>query len=534
MKIQRSLIAATVAAVLGACGGGEVNLNVATTDNSVNNGGGSTGGGASNPCASYSVAGSNEVRTGQFDGRNCIYNSQFVGTSNPLTTSVTIPFISGVHIFQDSLVVGRNVSSGAAPAGGSGPKLTIAAGNTLAFADSSDYVLINRGSQILAGGSSAAPITFTSFSDAVSNNAGANDVSQWGGLVINGNGITNNCTDSQRQNNQCHVVSEGQPSNYGGNDNADNSGVLRYVVLKHTGFEVAPGDELNGVTFNAVGSGTTVENVQVYSTFDDGFEFFGGAVNAKNLIALYTRDDALDFSDGYVGTIENALVIQWQTDGQQCIELDNIGSARQTAGAPLDTAPITAPTVKNMTCIMSAFGGGTHGNSEGVRVRLGGRLTLENSIISTGYGNLPNPPVANRNYCYRVESAPTQASAVAGTTQVDRSIVACTSPSTGNVATGPDDTVLAWLQGANPSAGGRNFSANSANAVITSPNGTGVSIFEPGTFYTAQALNDGTAAILAGANVGAVRRYGANVDWTSPWAFGLRTQNADQKLWFAP
>ena len=65
------------------------------------------------------------------------------------------------------------------------------------------------------------------------------------------------------------------------------------------GFEVAPGDELNGVTFNAVGSGTIVENVEVYSAYDDGVEFFGGAVNVTNLVALYVRDDSIDFSDGY-------------------------------------------------------------------------------------------------------------------------------------------------------------------------------------------------------------------------------------------
>ena len=95
-------------------------------------------------------------------------------------------------------------------------------------------------------------------------------MSLWGGIVINGNGITNNCNDAERAADQCHVVSEGQPSHYGGDDNADNSGVLRYVIVKHTGFEVARDDELNGITFNAVGSGTTVENIQVYSTYDDG------------------------------------------------------------------------------------------------------------------------------------------------------------------------------------------------------------------------------------------------------------------------
>ena len=312
MNTTRFAAAVLTALAIAGCEGGGVDLNVSTTDNSTDNStSGGNGGGSTNPCASYTPPNSNEVRIGTFDGTNCAYSAAFVGKTNPMLVDLTIPFISGVHIFQDSLFVGQDVSSGA-PAGGEGPTLTIAAGSRLAFSTSADYVLINRGSQIIANGSASAPITFTAFGDVVSDTAGANDVSLWGGLVINGNGITNNCTDDERANDLCHVESEGQPSNYGGNDNADNSGVLRYVIIKHTGFEVAPGDELNGITFNAVGSGTTVENVQVYSTYDDGLEFFGGAVNVSKAIVLYARDDALDFSDGYAGTISEALVIHYR------------------------------------------------------------------------------------------------------------------------------------------------------------------------------------------------------------------------------
>ena len=346
---------------LGACSSEGIDLNVATTDNSVDNSTSNSGGGATtNPCASYTTATATVV-SGTFDGTNCRYSASFVGASNPLTVDLTIPLISGVHIFQDSLFVGQNVASGAAPAEGSGPTLTIEAGSTLAFSDSSDYLLINRGSQIVAEGSAVAPITFTGFTDAVSGTAGPEDVQLWGGVVINGNGITNNCSDAERAANQCHVVSEGQPSNYGGSNNAESSGVLRYVVVKHTGFEVAPGDELNGITFNAVGSGTTVENVQVYSTYDDGVEFFGGAVNVTNLVALYVRDDSIDFSDGYVGTVANALVIHPAEGGNRCIEGDNIGETR-AASQPLDLAPISNPTITRMTCITSNKDAGTHGD----------------------------------------------------------------------------------------------------------------------------------------------------------------------------
>ncbi|MEM7019784.1 MAG: serine/threonine protein kinase, partial [Pseudomonadota bacterium] len=267
MSIKHSALISAVAIALAGCGGGDIEISTATTDNSQDNSVTQTGGDASsNPCASYTAA-DGATQRGNFDGTNCTYNRSFVDISNPLANDLTIPLISGVHIFQGSLAVGQDADSAAALSsagitqGGDGPTLTIEAGNTLAFSASENYVLINRGSQIQAVGTPAAPITFTAFVDAVRGTAGPEDVSLWGGMVINGFGLTNNCTDAQRSSNECHVVAEGQPSNYGGDNNADNSGNLSYVVIKHTGFEVAPGDELNGVAFNAVGSGTIVNNL---------------------------------------------------------------------------------------------------------------------------------------------------------------------------------------------------------------------------------------------------------------------------------
>lgn len=538
MKTYQWLLAGMATVGLAACEGGGVDLNVSTVDNSVDNSVTNPGtGSGTNPCAFYTPLNSTEVRRGTFDGTNCSYGSDFVSAANPLLVDVTIPFISGVHIFQDSLFVGQNVSSGAAPAGGTGPKLTIAAGNRIAFTDSADYVLINRGSQIIAQGSPAAPIVFTAFADAVLGTAGANDVSLWGGMVINGNGITNNCTDTERANNQCHVTSEGQPSNYGGNDNAESSGVLSYVIVKHTGFEVAPGDELNGITFNAVGSGTVVENIQVYSTFDDGLEWFGGAVDVTNAVVLYARDDSLDFSDGYVGTVENALVIHWQSDGNRCIELDNIGESRSNAGQPLDRAPITAATVRNMTCIVSNSDVNTHGDSEGVLVRQGGRLLLEDSIVYSGHGTSRNGVTSNE--CYEIDdSAPLDLSrqfAVNGAAEpmrVTNTIIACELPAQDSLPNG--DTILSWIQGTGSSTGTA-YAFNAGNRVVSTPVEAGVSILAPNSFYTATSLTGpgGTALGMtpASGKMGAVL---ANDDWTAPWAFGLRSSNADTPLWFAP
>jgi len=541
MNMNRLVLALLSALVIAGCEGGGVDVGVETVDNSVDNstnGGG--GGGGNNPCASYTPPNSNEVRIGTFDGTNCVYSAAFVGKINPLLVDLTIPFISGVHLFQGSLFVGQNVETGAAPASGEGPALTIAAGNRLAFSNSADYVLINRGSQIFAEGSPAAPITFTAFSDAVTNTAGANDVSLWGGIVINGNGITNNCTDAERAAGQCHVVSEGQPSNYGGDDNADNSGVLRYVIVKHTGFEVAPGDELNGITFNAVGSGTTVENVQAYSTFDDGLEFFGGAVNVSKAVVLYARDDSLDFSDGYSGTISEALVIHYRTDGNRCIEGDNIAEARADGGEALDTAPQSAPTIRNLTCITSngdqGSGLGTHGDSEGPLARFGARINIEDSIVYAGYGVVAN--AVDSNECFEIESDVSLAAAASGTSTIKSSLFACEEAIKGTLANG--DALTEWALGANPSTNGANYSFNTGNVIIADSDNANVSVLETGTFFTSASPTDELGNPISitpvtpvdeGGKLGAVL---ASDDWTTPWAFGLREENADEPLWFAP
>ncbi len=530
MKTTRWVFAALAIVGLAACEGGGVDLNVANTDNSVDNSGGG-GGGSDNPCASYTPAASVEVVRGSFDGTNCVYSSTFVGAANPILVDLTIPFISGKHIFQDSLFVGQNVSTGPAPQEGEGPTLTIEAGNTLVFQDAFDYVLINRGAQIVANGSPTAPITFTSFIDAISGTAGVNDVQQWGGMVINGNGITNNCSDAERAADQCHVVTEGQPSNYGGDNNAESSGSLQYVIVKHTGFEVAPDDELNGITFNAVGSGTVVENVQVYSTYDDGFEFFGGAVNVTNAVILYARDDSLDYSDGYIGTIQNALVIHFQTDGNRCIEGDNVGSARSDAGVPLDTAPLTTPTVRNLTCITGSTDVNTHGDSEGPLVRQGGQLVLSDSIIYSGYGTTVNAVTSNE--CLEVESVTSLDFAAAGgaTFTASNNVIACEEGVKGTLSNG--DALTEWFLGANPSTNGANYSFNAGNFIIADPVNANVQVLQPGTYFTAAAIVDelGATIVADASGLGAVQE---GDDWTNPWAFGLRASNADEPLWFGP
>lgn len=519
------------------CSPGDTNLNISTVDNSVDNS--SSGGGSNNPCAAYLDPTTGATRQGSFDGSNCTYSTAFAGAANPITVDLEIPFISGVHIFQDSLFMGENVNTGTAAAGGTGPTLTIQAGNTLAFSDASDYLLINRGASIVANGSPTAPITLTGFTDAVSGTATPEAVQLWGGVIINGNGITNNCTDAQRVSNACHVLAEGQPSNYGGNDNSESSGTIRYVVVKHAGFEVAPGDEINGVTFNAVGSGTTVENLEVYSAYDDGIEFFGGAVNVTNYLALYVRDDSIDFSDGYVGTIQNALVIQSQMDGNRCVEGDGIGESRFDGGESPETAlPLTNATVNNMTCIMNGGDVGTHSDtSEGPTFRRGPRFTINNSIIAAIYG----ANAADSNECLEITNNEDELAAQNGESVISNTIIACTDePTKGTFAGTPalnGDTVRQWFL--NASANGADYAGNVGNFIDEGVTTGNLVIFEPNSFYTipGNAFVDGTGAPMAipatgdaaGTPMGAVYR---NNDWTANWTYGLAVGNRGQALWF--
>ena len=528
MNLKHVLALGTGALILAGCESGDINLQPTNIDNSTSTGGGG-GGGSNNPCASFTTSGG-ALRQGVFDGDNCTYPSTFVSFVNPLRVDLDIPALpnGGVHVFQDVLAVGQNVSSGTAPTGGTGPVLTIEAGATLAFNDTSDYLVINRGSQIIADGTANAPITLTSVTDAVLGTVGPEDVQQWGGVVINGNGITNNCTDAQRAANDCHVESEGQPVYYGGDDNSESSGVLRHVVVKHTGSEVAPDDELNGITFNAVGSGTVVSHIETYSTYDDGIEFFGGAVDVDHYVAVYVKDDSIDFSDGYLGTIDTALVVQAQFDGNRCVEGDNIGDTRALTGVPLDTAPITNPTITNMTCIIGNGDANTHDPSEGMILRRGPQAQFADSIIFGGYAD----DVDQNNECLELDDDVTRNFAQAGDTTMINLLIACEHATQDNLENG--DSIREWVLGANPSTNGADYSVNAGN-VIVDP----VDLFANGnvvildSFYTAPALVDNTGAAItmtpASGQLGAVTRAD---DWTLGWTYGLHPDNQGQPLWF--
>ena len=549
---------------LTGCDGGDINIQPSTTVENSNNT--TQTGGGTNPndaCASYVNSGGQTIQ-GVSDGTNCTYSQSFVGAGNNLEFDLTIPALpnGGAHIFEGSLFVGTSYRTNAdlqaagITRGGDGPTLTIEAGATLAFQTSRDFVIINRGSQIFAVGRPDAPITFTSVSD-VNGTVGPEDVQQWGGMVINGFGVTNKCSYTGTRgvdlqvDGECHVDAEGagglDESQYGGDNDEDGSGRLEYVVVKHTGATVGNGDELNGISFGSVGSNTIVRNLQVYSTFDDGIEMFGGSFDIENFVALYVRDDSIDIDEGYNGSITNALVVQSETDGNHCIEADGLGSFDSLTAAEVEAKIAqglnSAPTISKLTCIISANGAATatHDPGAGWRLREGIFATINDALLISSFAaNDTTDPDDDDNYCLRIDNRSQQA-ALDGDLQLNSVIYACQEPSRGN-AFGAFASEQEWAE-----SQGNIFSVvpsgtEMSATAVTNPElqllEGAVPVFSID-YATSQVDTDGDSVGEA-PGVGSTPNVGGFLgalsagapDWTAGWTYGIDPDNRAQALWF--
>ncbi|MEM1261775.1 MAG: serine/threonine protein kinase [Pseudomonadota bacterium] len=548
---QAGLVVVASTAVLFGCDSGDINIEPQTNVTNSNNTTQTGGGGANNPCASRTNS-SGQTIEGSVDGDgNCVYSPAFADAGNRITTDITFPALpnGAAHIFEGSLFIGETFDTDAELAaaniseGGDGPTLTIEAGATLAWQTSADFLIINRGSQIFAVGRSDAPITLTSVSD-VNGTVGPEDVQQWGGVVINGFGVTNACSytgsvaGGDLATTDCHVDAEGaaglDESQYGGDNNDDSSGRLEYVVVKHTGAAVGNGDELNGISFGGVGRNTIVENLQVYSTFDDGIEMFGGAVNFTNFVALYVRDDSIDIDEGYSGTINNALVIQSAGIGNHCIEADGIGSYSSRDQASRDAVIAqginSRPVINNLTCIISPTPvQGDFDPGAGWRLREGIYAQISNSLVIDSFA-AADASSANDNYCLRIDNPETEAAAVSGDLAITSTIFACqetfrsAEAETAFDLNGNVDATLTGLT--NPTA--------AADPDLQLLEGT------PPYFSTefATSLVDGVAPAATADPSAAdpMTTYVGGValsipDWTAGWTYGLTDPNRGQPLW---
>ncbi len=275
--------------------------------------------------------------------------------------------------------------------------LTIEPGTTIFGETATNGMLvIQRGSRILAEGTLEAPIVFTS-----SKEEGSRARGDWGGVIINGRAPVNSCADQEVA---CEAFGEGGTGFYGGGDPDDNSGVLRYVRVEFAGSLISPDNELNGLGLQGVGSGTTLDFIQVHMGKDDGVEFFGGTVNFKHILTTGIADDNLDWTDGWQGKGQFFVALQYDDAGDNGVEADNNGEDNTAS-------PRSTPVLSNITLIGQPD---SELSDIGVLLREGTGGQLHNAIV-TGWNET----------CLDIDNPETFANAERGDLIVANSLLDC-------------------------------------------------------------------------------------------------------------
>ncbi len=244
------------------------------------------------------------------------------------------------------------------------PGVTIIAQND---ENNEDYILIEQGAKIEAKGTKSQPIIMTSTLE----EAGA-----WGGIHICGYAKLNEPDAATTK------KSEIGDATYGGNNDADNSGTLEYIVLKYTGEIIAPEKEANGISFYGVGNGTTVQYCQAYRGADDGFEFFGGSVNAKYLVVTSCSDDSFDWTGGWRGKAQFLVAYQESEDvvGYTCDKMIEADNDKGTNDKGDERGTASFPTLANVT-LVSENNNVSAEADRGIRLRAGTKVKLYNTIV---------------------------------------------------------------------------------------------------------------------------------------------------------
>ena len=249
-------------------------------------------------------------------------------------------------------------------------------------------LVIAKGGKINAVGTATQPIVFTSYNLLDNNDSTTAKPGDFGGVVLLGNAQVNTGTDMNVIEGLTDQADQ-KPYYYGSADanrNTESSGTMKYVRIEYAGRIIGDGNEINGLTCGGVGSGTVLENIQVSYGADDAFEFFGGAVNAKNIIAFAQDDDGFDFDLGYTGTVTCALALAdiYSSHAGVPTKPDSNGIELDNNAAGASTALLTHPTINNLTIV--GVKNTTDGNlfKSGILVRRNGQLTLNDAVV-TGY-----------------------------------------------------------------------------------------------------------------------------------------------------
>jgi PKD repeat protein len=363
--------------------------NASTYSWSFGDGGTST---VANPTRQYTTNGTFQVKLVVTSANGCIaqaikqivvtgINSPVKALSGEITTNTTL-FRDTIYTLNGYVFVKNNAT------------LNIQSGTIIKGGADKASLIITRNGKIEANGTKNQPIIFTS-----AKAAGQRAKGDWGGLIILGKAKVNRPTDCSACPGSAVAANEPGIQNaiegdidnangdglYGGNDDTHNAGTLRYVRLEYGGTVITPGNEINGLTMGGLGSATVLENIQVSFADDDGFEWFGGTVNGRNLISFRNVDDDLDVDFGFSGKVQNAIVLRDSN-------LYDIGSGPTTNGFESDNdgtgteaKPYTDPTFSNVTIVGPLAKGTALSTSNsfqnGARIRRNSSTSIFNSVI---------------------------------------------------------------------------------------------------------------------------------------------------------
>ncbi len=229
-----------------------------------------------------------------------------------------------------------------------GQTLTIEAGTVIkgkpGQEENASALIIARGGKIMANGTASMPIIFTAEADDLAGSVADKAVGLWGGVIVLGKGATNNSTAEK--------AIEGIPTSetrglYGADPVIadDNSGSMSYVSIRHGGTNIGEGNEINGLTLGAVGSGSTFSHVEVVANADDGVEWFGGAPKCDHILVAWVGDDSFDYDEGFTGMNQFMVAIQSTDEGDRLGEHDGGPSSNELG------TPFANPVFSNVTYV---------------------------------------------------------------------------------------------------------------------------------------------------------------------------------------
>jgi len=287
----------------------------------------------------------------------------------PIDSSLEVVNISGDITINTTYTKDKTYILTGAIAVKPGATLTIEAGTTIraVAGGSNTYLAIEPGAKIIADGTAAEPIRFTS-------NAKVPSAGDWGGILIVGNAPISGGGTS---------TTEVLPLQYGGTNSNDNSGILDYVLVEFTGARIGGEQEFNGFTFYAVGNGTKVSNIAALYGDDDAIEFFGGTVNLDNVLVANSRDDLFDWTQGWTGTATNVYGTMTASQVTKSDDPRGIEGDGNLDGKSPGDAGQSNPTIENLTIINNS----SVKMADLIKVRRGSNATITGAYLAVGNGS---------------------------------------------------------------------------------------------------------------------------------------------------